>query len=88
MLITADVLDRYIGMYVFRLDFTLVVTRDGNNLAVQPIGQAPLIFAPESEATFFSEVVDTTLTFITTDAGAVTGVCFRQNGQEITGKRL
>jgi len=88
VLITADVLDRYIGMYVFRLDFTLVVTRDGNNLAVQPIGQAPLIFAPESEATFFSEVVDTTLTFITTDAGAVTGVCFQQNGQEITGKRL
>jgi len=88
ILVTADVLDRYIGMYVFRLDFTLVVTRDGNDLAVQAIGQAPLIFAPKSEATFFSEVVDTTLTFITTDAGAVTGVRFQQNGREIVGKRL
>ncbi len=85
--VAADVLDRYIGMYVFRLDFTLVVTRDGNGLVVQPIGQEPLIFAPESEATFFSEVVDTKLTFVTTDAGAVTGVRFQQNGREIVGNR-
>ncbi|MGI8690749.1 MAG: serine hydrolase [Thermomicrobiales bacterium] len=88
VLVAADMLDRYIGTYVFPLGFALVVTRDGNGLAVQPIGQAPLIFAPESEATFFSEVVDTKLMFVTTDAGTATGVRFQQSGREIVGNRL
>lgn len=85
--VDADVLDRYAGTYTLRPGFTLVVTRDGNGLSVQPTGQPPLLFAPESETTFFSDIVDTKLTFIPTDAGAVTRVHFQQNGQEIVGKR-
>ncbi len=80
-------LDRYTGIYALRPGFLLAVTRDGGGLSVQPTGQSPLIFAPESETTFFSDVVDTKLTFVTTDAGAVTGVRFQQNGQEILGSR-
>jgi CubicO group peptidase (beta-lactamase class C family) len=80
-------LDRYAGTYALRPGFTLAVTRAGDGLSVEPTGQSPLVFVPESETTFFSAVVDTKLTFVTTDAGAVTGVRFQQNGREIVGSR-
>ncbi|HEY8292424.1 MAG TPA: DUF3471 domain-containing protein, partial [Thermomicrobiales bacterium] len=86
--VAADVLDRYAGTYTLRPGFTLIVTRADDTLSVQPTGQPPLIFASASEETFFSDVVETKLTFVTTNAGAVTGVRFQQNGQEIAGSKL
>jgi CubicO group peptidase (beta-lactamase class C family) len=86
--VPADTLDRYTGLYQLRPGFTLTVTRDGDTLSVQPTGQAPLIFSPASEATFFSDSIDTKLTFEAADAGTVTGVRFQQNGREIIGNRV
>ncbi len=85
--VAAATLDHYAGVYALLPGSTLTVTRAGNTLSIEPNGQPPLVFVPESETTFFSEVVDTKLTFVTTDAGAVTGVRFRQNGREIVGNR-
>jgi CubicO group peptidase (beta-lactamase class C family) len=85
--VAADLLDRYVGRYTLRPDVALTVTRTGDTLSVQPTGQAPLVFAPASETTFLSAVVDTKLVFVTTNTGAVTGVRFQQNGQEIIGSR-
>jgi CubicO group peptidase (beta-lactamase class C family) len=86
--VSPAILDRYAGTYMLRPDFALVVTRAADMLSVQPTGQSPLVFAPESETTFFSDVVSTKLTFVMTDAGVVTGVRFQQNGQEIAGSKL
>ena len=81
------ILDRYAGTYHLRPGFMLTVTRDGDALRIQPTGQAPLRFVPESDTTFFSDAVDAKLTFVTADGGAVASVCFQQDGREIAGDR-
>lgn len=86
--VAAAALDRYAGVYALLPGFTFTVTRAGDALSVEPTGQPPLVFVPASEATFFSDVVDTQLTFVTTDTGAVESIRFQQNGREIVGKRM
>ncbi len=94
MRVSPAVLDRYVGIYVLRPSFTLTVAREGETLSVQPTGQALLIFSPESESKsgsetlFVARVLEAKLTFITTDAGTVTGLRFQQNGRAMRGDRL
>jgi len=88
VVVAPAMLDRYAGTYGLLPGFTLVVTRTGDTLSVQPTGQSPLVFMPESATSFFSEVVDAKLTFGTTDTGAVASVRFQQNGREIVGNKM
>ncbi len=80
-------LDRYAGTYGLLPGFTLAVRRAGDALSVEPSGQSPLVFMPESETAFFSDVIDAKLAFVTTDTGAVASVRFQQNGREIVGNK-
>ncbi|MDQ6906936.1 MAG: serine hydrolase [Chloroflexota bacterium] len=86
--VAAVTLDHYAGVYALLPGFTLTVTRADDTLSVEPTGQSPLIFVPESETTFFNDAVDTKLSFVTTDVGVVASVRFQQNGREIVGNRM
>ena len=75
-----EALERFAGVYALRPDFTLTVQRDGDALSVQPTGQPPLRFTPESATTFAADSVTTKLIF-DSDADTVRRVRFKQNGQ-------
>jgi CubicO group peptidase (beta-lactamase class C family) len=77
-----EMLERYAGVYALRSGFTLTVQRDGDALSVQPTGQPPLRFAPESATTFAAESVATKLAF-ESDNSTVARVRFQQNGREM-----
>lgn len=85
--VAPEMLESYVGVYTLRPDFTLTVQRDGDALMVQPTGQLPLRFTPESATTFAAAAVTTKLTF-DSDGDTATRVRFQQNGQEIVGERM
>ena len=86
--LSADVLDRYVGMYEITPAFRLTVTREGNALWVQPTAQEKSQLWAESTTEFFFKVVDVQLIFTADASGRATSLVMRQNGRDQTAKRL
>jgi hypothetical protein len=82
------VLDRYVGSYQLAPEFTLTVTREGNQLFVLATNQPRFEVFAEGERDFFYKVVDAQLTFQTDAEGRVTGVVLHQNGRDVPGPRV
>lgn len=80
--------DAYVGRYEYAPGAVDTVTREGDRLMVQVTGQAKEELLPENETTFFSQGQDWRLIFVKDEKGKVTAVRFRQNGQDLVGKRL
>lgn len=80
--------DAYAGRYQYAPGTVDTVTREGDRLMVQVTGQAKEELLPETETTFFSKGQDWRLIFVKDEQGRVTEVRFRQNGQDLVGKRL
>lgn len=86
--IDPKIYEAYIGRYEYAPGTVETVTRQGDRLLVQVTGQAPEELFPETETTFFGKGQDWRLIFVRDGAGRVTSVRFRQNGQELVGKRV
>lgn len=80
--------DAYAGVYQLAPNFSLTLTREGDQLMVQATGQPKLELFPESETRFFLKVVDAQLEIQRGPDGKATGVTLFQGGQEIPGKRV
>lgn len=75
------ILDRYVGAYELAPGFTLVMTKENNQLMTQATGQPKFPLFAESATTFFLKVVDASVTFVVDPAsGKVTGLVLHQNG--------
>ncbi len=78
----------YVGKYEFKPDFHFTVAQNGSGLTLQPTGQAALDICPESDTKFFARIVEAKITFVKTEAVEVKELTCKQNGKEMSAKRL
>jgi len=84
----AEVLERYVGVYEIRPNFSIAVTRRGERLFTQATGQPEFEIFPSSEKLFFVREFDAQLEFQTGDDGRAAGLVLHQGGRDIPGKRV
>ena len=82
------ILDAYAGEYLVVPGLSLVFTREGEKLFMQPTGQSKVEIIPESETDFFLAVADIQVTFVKDDKGQVNQAILHQAGRNITAKRI
>jgi CubicO group peptidase (beta-lactamase class C family) len=81
--------DEYQGVYELLPGFQITVTRDGDQLRIQGTNQPAIDVFPESETTFFAQVVDAKVVFVREGKnGEVSGLVLHQGGQTVPAKRL
>jgi CubicO group peptidase (beta-lactamase class C family) len=85
--VPAESLAAYVGSYELRPNFHLNVTQSADGLHLEPTGQPAFPLHAKSATEFFACVVAAEIRFVTSDAGAVTGLTFMQNGKELMAKR-
>lgn len=82
------VLQSYVGKYELVPGFILTVARYDGQLKVQATGQQEFPVFPKSKNVFYYKVVEAQLTFNSSKEGKVESVTLKQNGQELTGKKV
>ena len=82
------ILDAYAGEYQLVPGFSLVFTREGDKLFMQPTGQSKVEIFAESETDFFLAVADVQVTFGKDDKGQVNQAILHQNGRNMTAKKI
>ncbi len=87
VILTEEVLQRYVGTYQLPGMGALDVTREGTTLFLQPPGQDRLQLWPTSETEFYIEEADVRFTFQQDADGNFTGMVIHQAGQEIEAKK-
>ncbi len=86
--LTAEVLERYVGVYELAPTFTIEVVRRGEQLFAIATGQSEVEIFPQTEKMFFLKVVDAQLEFQLDADGKPTGVILHQNGRDMPGKKV
>ena len=91
--INAKVYAAYTGQYQFEFssNYTLTIGTENGSLTTeikQPTGQSKAVLYPESETAFFRKDVDVEVIFVKNEAGRITGLIFRQEGQDLPAKRI
>ena len=79
--------DAYVGVYEFAPNFTLTVSRNGDNLYLQVGDAQQLEIFPESEVTFFPREFESQITFVKNKSGRVTQMILGEKG-ELQAKRI
>ncbi len=80
--------DAYAGSYELAPGFNLVVTREGDQLFLQPTGQAKAELFTQSELEFFLKVADVRITFERGTGGKTSNLVLHQAGRDVPAKRL
>lgn len=78
--VSAKVLDSYVGQYELAPGFVLTIRREGESLTGQATGQPRLKLVAQSETDFRVSTVDASLTFVKDKDGKVTQLVLHQNG--------
>jgi D-alanyl-D-alanine-carboxypeptidase/D-alanyl-D-alanine-endopeptidase len=81
-------LDRYVGRYQYSPADILTVTRAGEHLYGQPLGQDKIEMFAEGDREFFFKVVDAQVTFILSEDGTASEAIWHQAGQDQRGERI
>lgn len=85
--VSAEVLERYVGVYELVPEFRITVTLEEGSLHVQATGQPKFPVFAESESKFFLKVVDAQVTFVT-ENGEVTSLIMHQGGVDQTARKV
>jgi DNA-binding transcriptional MerR regulator len=80
--ISTDLLDRYTGNYKFEFGHIMTITREGDQLFEQIIGQDAFEIFPESDRVFFLKIVAAQISFVVDQDGAVNTLVLHQDGYE------
>lgn len=88
--ITLDeaLLKLYVGEYELQPGYNMAITLDNAQLYTQLPGQERFPIFPEAENIFFLKVVKAELEFTRNDEGIVTTAIMKQNGNEMTAKKV
>jgi D-alanyl-D-alanine carboxypeptidase len=86
--LSAEVLERYVGVYELAPTFSIEIMRRGEQLYARATGQQELEIFPSSEKLFFLRAVDAQLEFQTDAAGKVNGLILHQDGRDMPGKKV
>jgi D-alanyl-D-alanine-carboxypeptidase/D-alanyl-D-alanine-endopeptidase len=73
-------LDRVVGTYEFRPDFSIAITREGTRIFAQATGQGRFEIFPEAQWQFFAKVAEIELWFRLDVNGVVSRMVLRQGG--------
>lgn len=88
VVVDPSVFDDYVGDYELEVGINLTVTRDGDQLMVQPTGQPAVALQPQSDTTFLALQANARVIFHRDGPGKVSRVTVEQGGQSIGGKRV
>ena len=82
--------DEYVGQYSFLSDpeFVLSFWREGEKYFLQPTNQGRIEIFPESDTKFFLNIIEAQASFVRDAQGKVTGVVWRQNGEDNQAKKI
>ena len=88
--VTVDpaVLDNYAGEYQVGPNLMITITKEGNKLFAQVIGQPKIELHPESTTKFFVKEAPIQIEFATDASGKASGLSLYQGGQQIQAKRI
>lgn len=86
--LTVEQLKPFVGEYEIQPGFNMAITLDGNQLYTQLPGQDKFPIFPEAENAFFLKVVKAQLVFEKDDKGLVSKAILKQNGNEMTAKKV
>jgi hypothetical protein len=81
-------LDSLVGVYQIVPEFSLTVTREGDQLFMQATKQPKFPVYPESELKYFLKVVDAQITFVKDETGAITHLILHQLGKDQKAQRM
>lgn len=82
------VLDEYIGNYEFNGNLLVTITRSGNQLSSQVMGQPATEIYPSAATEFFYKGVKARISFVKDGPGPATALVFHQNGHDMTMSRI
>jgi CubicO group peptidase (beta-lactamase class C family) len=84
-----DVLDAYVGVYLFNPQVRLVITRNGNSLVGKATGQPEVELFAESQNKFFIKEVDAQVEFVKdSGSGEITQLILHQAGHSIPARKI
>jgi CubicO group peptidase (beta-lactamase class C family) len=88
--ITVDpaVLDRYVGEYQVGPNLMITITKEGNRLFAQVLGQPKIELHADSPTRFFVKEAPIQIEFVTDASGKATALTLHQGGQQIQSKRI
>ncbi len=87
VILTADTLSQYAGIYKMGSIRDLKITMESNQLFAQFDGSMKKALFPESETVFFDNIIDTRLEFFRDESGKVSHLVFTQGNVAITAPR-
>jgi CubicO group peptidase (beta-lactamase class C family) len=83
-----SLLERYAGRYEFPSGQLAAITSVSGHLHLQGVGDAKIIFYPESEKGFFAKLIDAQMIFLINAQGQVTGLNYSRSGENLTVRRI
>ena len=86
--VSADILDRYVGVYRYSATDILTITRKGDHLFGVETGQENFELFAESPTDFFVKIADAQVTFADVRDGHATKAIWHQGGQDQTAERM
>ncbi len=84
----AEVLAEYVGTYLLRPGFEIVMTLEDGHLVAQATNQGKTSLRPYTEVDFYVLELDAQFTFVKDADGAVTGFVLHQGGQDFPGEKI
>ena len=78
----------YVGRYELAPDSTIVVTREGDRLVIQGIGESAVEILPESETRFFIAGLNSEINFVRGMDGNAVYLILQQGGRDIPVRRI
>lgn len=88
--VTVDpaVLDNYVGEYEVGPNLVIAITREGNRLFAQVIGQQKIELHADSQTKFFVKEAPIQIEFVVDSPGKANNLTLYQGGQQIKAKRI
>ena len=88
IILSEEVLDKYVGEYEITPTFSVKVFRDGKRLFTQATGQQPFEMFAEKEDEFFLKELKASLSFTKDASGRINGAVLKQSGQSIPARKV
>lgn len=86
--VDSQLLDSYVGHYLFPSSQPASITREGGRLVLQAEGEVKIVFYPESNRDFFAKIMDAQMTFATDAQGGVKELIFYRSGRDVRVMRI
>lgn len=86
--LSETVLQKYVGEYAIADNFSITVTREGNQLFAQATGQGKFEIFAEKEDFFFAKITPLSIEFKKDEGGKISGLIITQGGRNTPAKKV